>query len=200
MLGRTIGNYAVKEKIGEGGMGVVYVAEHPRIGRKVAIKTLHPQFGHTSDAVRRFFNEAKAAHEIKNPHIIDILDFGELEDGTSYFIMEWLDGQSLKHAIDAHPVFPVARAGHVADGILQALVAAHAHGIVHRDLKPDNVYLVHHLEDDDFVKVLDFGIAKLTADGADDAHRTGTGVLMGTPAFMSPEQCRGVADLDGRSD
>jgi serine/threonine-protein kinase len=201
LIGRTIGNYVIRGRLGEGGMGVLYVAEHPRIGRKVAIKTLRPQYSENPAVVRRFFHEAKAAHEIRNPHIVDIIDFGELEDGTSYITMELLEGRSLQQAVTGERVMGPGRALHIIDGVLEALVGAHAAGIVHRDLKPDNVFLVKHGADRDFVKVLDFGIAKLTADNmSSDAHRTGTGMLLGTPAYMSPEQCKGRSDLDARSD
>jgi len=200
VIGRTVGNYVVKEKIGEGGMGAVYLAEHPRIHRLVAIKVLLPEYSKNPQVVARFFNEAKAANEIHNDHIIDIIDFGELADSGSYIIMEWLDGKSLSASL-AQGAFGVARAVHVARGIGRALAAAHASGIVHRDLKPDNIFLVTRNEDPDFVKVLDFGIAKLmqpeTAAGPD--VKTKTGSLIGTPSYMSPEQCRGAV-VDHRTD
>jgi serine/threonine-protein kinase len=202
VIGRTIGNYVVQQKIGEGGMGAVYLAEHPRIRRQVAIKVLLPQFSSNPAVVARFFNEARAANEIRNEHIIDIIDFGELaDDGSSYIIMEWLDGRSLNSELQAAGRFPVPRAIHVARGIARALAAAHAHGIVHRDLKPDNIFLLRRAEDPDFVKVLDFGIAKLTqqANGQEDFAKTQTGAILGTPAYMSPEQCRGLT-IDHRTD
>src|SRR5262245_48062045 len=121
MIGRTIGNYVVKTKIGEGGMGAVYAAEHPRIGRRVAIKVLHSELGKSPEIVARFFTEARAANEIRNEHIIEILDFGELPDGTSYFIMEWLEGKSLATALEQQPKFAAERALHVARGIARAL-------------------------------------------------------------------------------
>ena len=201
MIGRTIGNYVVKTKIGEGGMGAVYAAEHPRIGRRVAIKVLHPELGKSPEIVARFFTEAKAANEIRNEHIIEILDFGELPDGISYFIMEWLDGKSLSTALEQEPKFPIARAMHTCRGIARALAAAHSKGIVHRDLKPDNVYLIRRGDDPDFVKVLDFGIAKLMTNDLSQGFKTQTGAIMGTPYYMSPEQCRGATkDIDHRTD
>ena len=201
MIGRTIGNYVVKTKIGEGGMGAVYAAEHPRIGRRVAIKVLHPELGKSPEIVARFFTEAKAANEIRNEHIIEILDFGELPDGISYFIMEWLDGKSLATALEQQPKFPIARAMHTCRGIARALASAHSKGIVHRDLKPDNVYLIRRGDDPDFVKVLDFGIAKLMTNDLSQGFKTQTGAIMGTPYYMSPEQCRGATkDIDHRTD
>src|SRR5262245_57292356 len=201
MIGRTIGNYVVKTKIGEGGMGAVYAAEHPRIGRRVAIKVLHPELGKSPEIVARFFTEAKAANEIRNEHIIEILDFGELPDGISYFVMEWLDGQSLAEALNRQRKFPLPRALHVARGVGRALAAAHESCIVHRDLKPDNIFLVKRGEDPDFVKVLDFGIAKLMQGDPQQAYKTQTGAIMGTPYYMSPEQCRGATrEMDQRAD
>jgi serine/threonine-protein kinase len=211
VVGRTIGNYIVKKKIGEGGMGAVYVAEHPRIGRRVAIKSLHAEHAKNPETVTRFFNEARAANAIRNEHIIDILDFGELEDGTSYFIMEWLEGMPLSEAIRNQPSMPLARALHIADGVGRALASAHSHGIIHRDLKPDNIFLIERTGDPDFVKVLDFGIAKLLTQPTEggegemeidaEGFKTRTGAILGTPSYMSPEQCRGAHDeVDARSD
>jgi eukaryotic-like serine/threonine-protein kinase len=195
---RTIHNYVIKQQIGQGGMGAVYLAEHARIGRRVAIKVLLPATSAQPDLVRRFFNEAKAAAEIRNPHIVDVIDFGELEDGTSYIIMEWLEGRSLAEALAKDGRIAIPRAVHIARGIGRALTAAHERGIVHRDLKPDNIMLVRHDDDADFVKVLDFGIAKLTMSGASDVQ-TVAGAIMGTPHYMSPEQCRGAV-VDQRTD
>ncbi len=196
MIGETIGNYVIRSKIGEGGMGAVYVAEHARLGRRVAVKVLLPHLGGSAEIVARFFNEAKAATDIKNEHIIDVLDFGEMRDGSSYIVMEWLDGQSLADLLKQR--LSIARTTHIARGIGEALAAAHARGIVHRDLKPDNIFLVTRGGDPDFVKVLDFGIAKLTLANAGDV-RTQTGAMMGTPLYMSPEQIKG-GHVDQRTD
>ncbi len=198
MIGTTIGNYVVRAKLGEGGMGAVYLAEHARLGRRVAVKVLLPHLGGSPDVVARFFNEAKAATEIKNEHIVDVLDFGELPDGASYIVMEWLEGQSLADLLKREGRVPIGRAAHIARGLGEALGAAHARGIVHRDLKPDNVFLVTRSGDPDFVKVLDFGIAKLAPANAGDV-RTQTGAMMGTPLYMSPEQING-ANVDHRTD
>jgi len=197
MIGETIGNYVIRSKIGEGGMGAVYLAEHARLGRRVAVKVLLPHLGGSAEIVARFFNEAKAATDIKNEHIIDVLDFGELRDGSSYIVMEWLEGQSLADLLTRERL-PIARTMHIARGIGEALAAAHARGIVHRDLKPDNIFLVTRGGDPDFVKVLDFGIAKLTLANAGDV-RTQTGAMMGTPLYMAPEQIKG-AHVDQRTD
>jgi len=196
MIGTAIGNYVVRSKLGEGGMGAVYLAEHARLGRRVAVKVLLPEMARSKDVVARFFNEAKAATDIKNEHIVDVLDFGDLPDGTSYIVMEHLEGQSLADVLRAGPM-PLARVLHVAKGMSEALGAAHARGIVHRDLKPDNIFLVTRGGDSDFVKVLDFGIAKLTTNAGD--VRTQAGAVMGTPLYMSPEQING-SGVDQRTD
>jgi hypothetical protein len=197
LIGRSIHNYVIKQKIGEGGMGAVYLGEHPKINRRVAIKVLLPQLSRDPGVVQRFFHEAKAATEIRNEHIVDIIDFGELDDGSHYIIMEWLDGRSLAEALAQDGRFGLVRAIHIARGIGRALTAAHSRGIVHRDLKPDNIFLIRHGDDPDFVKVLDFGIAKLMLADAD--IKTQTGAIMGTPFYMSPEQCNGSA-VDQRTD
>src|SRR5262249_47515251 len=143
----------------------------------------------------------KAANEIRNEHIIEILDFGELPDGVSYFIMEWLDGKSLLTALEQEPKFALPRALHVSRGIARALASAHQKGLAHRDLKPDNVYLIRRGDDADFIKVLDFGIAKLMSNDPTQGFKTQTGAIMGTPYYMSPEQCRGATkDIDHRTD
>ncbi|HSZ83040.1 MAG TPA: serine/threonine-protein kinase, partial [Polyangia bacterium] len=142
----------------------------------------------------------RAASDIRNEHIVDVLDFGQLPDGSPYLVMEWLEGQSLAALLLDVPVLAPARAARIVRGVTQALRAAHGKGVVHRDLKPDNVFLVPRDSDPDFVKVLDFGIAKLVAAGASSTFQTQTGAIMGTPAYMSPEQCRGAKEIDHRSD
>jgi len=200
MIGRTVGNYVISAKVGQGGMGVVYRAEHPQISRAVAIKVLHPGADSNPELVHRFFNEARAATQIRNEHVVEVLDFGQLPEHTHYLVMEWLDGQTLGSLLLAETKLPVARASHVLRGIVRALKAAHAKGVVHRDLKPDNVFLVPRDGDDDLVKVLDFGIAKLMAAGPSPNYQTQTGAIIGTPAYMSPEQCRGAKEIDARTD
>jgi len=200
MIGRTIGNYIVRDKIGEGGMGVVFRAEHPHINRRVAIKVLHPGADRNPEVVHRFFNEARAATEIRNEHIVEVLDFGTLPEGMPYLVMEWLDGESLGGLLRSTKKLPLARAALIMSGIARALRAAHAKGVVHRDLKPDNVFLVRRDGEPDLVKVLDFGIAKLLATGTPASYQTQTGAIIGTPAYMSPEQCRGAKEIDYRTD
>jgi len=202
-VGKAIGNYKVVQQIGEGGMGVVYMAEHPVIGRKVAIKLLHASFARDSETVARFFNEARAIHLIAHPNIVEIMDFGQTADGQPYFIMEFLQGQSLADRIARGPMSPTDAVAIVTQ-ICDALQAAHDKNIVHRDLKPHNVFLTG-AEAKPTVKILDFGVAKMTtgwntADSGGQSVKTRTGSLMGTPLYMSPEQCRGSGKLDHRTD
>jgi len=183
-------------------MGAVYLAEHPFMGRKAAIKVLRREFAEDRGLVERFMNEARAANAIRHPNIIDIIDVGRLPSGIPYLMMEFLEGESLAHRI-ARGKLEVPEAVDVILQTTAALAAAHGKGIVHRDLKPDNLYLV---PDDSApggvrVKVLDFGIAKLRGDLSGGASKTQAGSLMGTPPYMSPEQCRGVSDeIDHRTD
>lgn len=203
LAGQTIGNYKLVQQIGEGGMGVVYLAEHPVIGRKVAIKLLHPSVAKDAETVARFFNEARAIHLIAHPNIVEILDFGQTTDGQPYFIMEYLTGESLAERIARGPV-PPDEAVTIVSQICDALQAAHDKMIVHRDLKPHNVYLLAH-GGRQIVKILDFGVAKMSAgwdasQSGGQSVKTRTGSLMGTPLYMSPEQCRGSGKLDHRTD
>jgi serine/threonine-protein kinase len=184
-------------------MGSVYLAEHPLIGKKVALKVLHAEFSGNDDIATRFFHEAKAVNDIQHPNIVDILDYGVIPSSgqkTVYFIMEFLDGQSLAHLIHAQAPLPPERALAIGLQVADSLAASHKQEIVHRDLKPDNVMLIQRGRMHDFVKVLDFGIAKLTGDHHPGSRRTRTGIVMGTPAYMSPEQCEGKGNVDHRTD
>jgi len=199
-VGVAVGNYIVKSKLGEGGMGIVWLAEHPLIGKRVAIKVIHPSYARNPEAVSRFFTEAQAVNRVGHPNIVDITDFGQSPAGESYFVMEFLSGQSLAQRMQGAGL-DLRRAVHVATQACDALAASHAAGILHRDLKPDNIYLIKRGADPDFVKVLDFGLAKLTGDaGKASQHKTRTGSMMGTPYYMAPEQCAGKADIDARAD
>ncbi len=206
LIGQTIGNYLVTQKLGEGGMGAVYLAEHPSIGKKVALKVLHSEFSTNPEVTGRFFHEAKAVNDIGHPNIVDIVDYGILQAGGGreqlvYFIMEYLAGVTLSQLIRAEAPLPPERALGIALQVADALSASHNRGIIHRDLKPDNIILNQRGRERDFVKLLDFGIAKLTGGGAVGSHRTRTGIVMGTPAYMSPEQCEGRNDkVDQRTD
>jgi serine/threonine protein kinase len=199
-IGQTVGNYNVTAKLGEGGMGVVYLAEHPVIGRKAALKAIHPHFGHSADVVSRFITEAKSINQIGNEHIVDVTDFGTTPAGDFYFIMEYLQGEALVDRLDRITRLPPERALSIAGQITKALQASHDHGVVHRDLKPDNVFLVTQGDDDHFVKVLDFGLAKLVGVDGAALRTTQSGAVVGTPYYMAPEQCEGKIDVDHRVD
>ena len=202
LIGKSIGNYQIKAKLGEGGMGTVYLGEHPLIGKRVAVKVLLEELASKEDIVSRFFNEAKAVNDIGHQNIVDIVDFGKMKDDFGrdivYFIMEFLDGESLAARL-RRTGLTFKETMHVMAQSCSALSASHAKGIVHRDLKPENLYLCPRGGDKNFVKLLDFGIAKLTGDGG-QSHKTRTGLVIGTPAYMSPEQCEGKGLIDLRSD
>src|SRR4051812_27378542 len=203
MIGETFGNFRVTQLIGEGGMGVVYLAEHPGIGRRAAVKVLRPGLTDNPEITKRFFNEARAANAIRHPGIVEVFDCGTLPSGTSYIVMELLEGENLAARLRTVGRLPIADARRVAAQTASALAAAHTAGIVHRDLKPDNLFLVPDDRDRslELVKVLDFGIAKLGQQGSNvSSVRTRTGSVMGTPAYMSPEQCRGTREIDHRTD
>lgn len=186
LLGRTIaGRYLIEDKIGGGGMGVVYRGRHQVIDRAVAIKFLHQRFTRDPTSRKRFLGEARAANQIDHDNIIDITDFGETEDGLVYLVMEYLQGRSLDNEIGGQPVQPV-RAVRIAVQIASGLARAHELDVIHRDVKPANVFLIRRRGDPDFVKLLDFGIARFER----EVRITDRGSLMGTPEYMAPEQVR----------
>ena len=194
MIGRwIIGQYVVQEKLGEGGMGVVYLADQPSVGRQAVIKMLHPELLRDPSVAPRFEVEARAASQLNHPHIITIYNYGAMEDGALYLAMEYCHGVILEQAMRQGP-FTSERTLAVGAMIADALAEAHRHGVVHRDLKPSNIMLEQVGRRSDFVKVLDFGIAKV-----EGLKMTKTGMMIGTPQYMSPEQLRGD-DLDGRAD
>ncbi len=201
LIGRTIGSYRVERQLGKGGMGAVYMGIHPMIGSRVAIKFLHPQYNHDDKIVDRFFNEARAVNVIGHDNILKILDLDVTEDNRHYFVMEFLQGKVVQNLLKPNVPVPLEVAGPILLQVCDALEAAHRKGIVHRDLKPDNVYLISMKGKKNFVKVVDFGIARVTDDSGESTGKTQTGMVMGTPAYMSPEQGSGQTNkIDGRSD
>jgi serine/threonine-protein kinase len=215
-IGASIGPYRVVRKLGSGGMGVVYEAVHKQIGRQAAIKLLHAQFAVQKDIVSRFLNEARAANLVRHPGIVDIYEFGTTQSGNAYIVMEYIDGVSLASRLkqSAGPLGVAALP--LFQKMAQALAAAHEKGIVHRDLKPDNVMIIADRETagGERIKILDFGIAKLSLgalaageqdrdepeSGTQPEFKTRTGAMMGTPAYMAPEQCRGAEQVTDRTD
>ncbi len=197
----TIGAYNVLKKIGEGGMGAVYLGEHTLLGRKAAIKVLLPALSADQNVVRRFFNEARAVTQISDPGIVQVFDFGHHTDGSAFIVMELLEGESMTSRGRRLGRFKASDCVRLIRMACTSLAAAHAKGIVHRDLKPDNLFIVGDpaVTGGERPKILDFGIAKLSGD-VPDMHKTRTGMLIGTPVYMSPEQCRGAGDVDHRSD
>jgi WD40 repeat protein len=196
MPGEMVGEYQVESRLGEGGMGDVFQGLHPVIGKRVAIKVLKPAFGGSEEMVQRFISEAASVNKICHPNIVDVFAFGQLDDGRHYFVMEFLDGESFEAWLQRERHIALADLLPVLRQVADALDAAHAAGVIHRDLKPDNIHLVTDHKGRRLAKVVDFGIAKFASGGS---HRTQTGLVMGTPHFMSPEQCRGQS-VDHRTD
>jgi serine/threonine-protein kinase len=189
--------YHVMKKLGEGGMGQVYLAEHVKMGRKSALKVMHPGMKSDVDAISRFNREAANASRIAHPNVASVYDFGETPDGIIYLAMEFVDGPPLTSVIEQQGALPPKRAADIVRQTADALAVAHDMGIVHRDLKPDNIMVARTRDGGDLVKVVDFGIAK--AAGNEAQKVTKTGLVVGTPEYMSPEQLSGDK-LDGRSD
>lgn len=204
--GCSLGPYRIVRLIGKGGMGAVYEARQAPLDRRVALKTLHPDYASNKGAVARFFNEAKALSRLEHPSIVQVSDFGSAADGTAYLVMEFLRGEPLGHRIRERGArgerMPLVSALEVAIQVADVLLVAHAAGIVHRDIKPDNLMLIPDsvAPGGERVKVLDFGIAKLTHPDDRGAVRTATQAVIGTPSYMSPEQCAGAGGVDERTD
>ena len=190
--------YRILRRIGKGGMGEVFLAEHTAIGKQVAIKILSEDFAKKPRIVQRFLQEARAASLIRHENVVDITDFGHTPSGLPFLTMEFLVGEDLKHTLRREGPLPWPRARRMLVQLLAALAAAHRQGVIHRDIKPDNVFRVRRGDNPDFIKVLDFGIAKVVGEEVDQ-NLTQTGVVMGTAEYMSPEQARSDP-LDARTD
>ena len=183
-------------------MATVFLGEHPRIGRRVAIKVIHPELSTSPEMVSRFFTEARAVSTLRHEHLVEIQDYGQTPEGDNFIIMEYLDGVTLSGVLDPANRLPPQRAVVISIQIGEALQAAHERGVVHRDLKPDNIFLLRRPGGEDYVKVLDFGLAKLTGGPAmmQREHKTRTGSVLGTPHYMAPEQAEGKSTVDPRAD
>jgi serine/threonine-protein kinase len=188
--------YVLEEFLGEGGMGIVLRGRHKVIGKRVAVKVLRADLAGDAELTERFLTEAKAASSVGHPNIVEIFDYGKLADGSAYFVMEYLEGHSLATILGETPVLPMKRVYHIGRQVAEALQAAHDAGVVHRDMKPENVMLIRREGQEDHVKILDFGIAKI----ASATNRlTRAGSVFGTPQYMSPEQANGDS-VDHRTD
>jgi serine/threonine protein kinase len=187
LIGRMIaGRYLIQRKLGAGGMGTVYRCRHQVIDRDVAIKFLLPEYSRDKEYRHRFLTEARVANQVNHEHIIDITDFGQTDDGYVYIVMEFLQGRTVAAEINLGPM-PPRRAFRIAIQIAEGLARAHELGVVHRDIKPENIYLISYKDEPDFVKILDFGVARF----AQELHITKHGTVVGTPEYMSPEQITG---------
>jgi serine/threonine-protein kinase len=202
LLGQVLAaKYRIDEKIDEGGMGCVYRATHVLMEKVVAVKVLHPALAADDKIVARFTREARAASRISHPHAINVTDFGESENGIVYLVMEYLRGRTLKDIVRSDGPMPLARVVEIVRQVSGALEAAHAEGVVHRDLKSDNIMLEEASGGGDWAKVLDFGIAKIQEPlDKPDEGLTAPNLIIGTPQYMSPEQCSQASDIDTRSD
>lgn len=193
--------YRIDERISEGGMGTVYRATHVLMDKRVAIKVLHPSLAADDKIVARFSREARAASRISHPHALNVTDFGESASGVVFLVMEFLDGRTLKDVIQTEGPMPLERAVEILKQVAGALDAAHSEGVVHRDLKSDNIMLMVGANGADWAKVLDFGIAKIKENaGHTDPALTAPNLIIGTPQYMSPEQCSQASEIDSRSD
>ncbi|MEY2667669.1 MAG: hypothetical protein RJA59_307, partial [Pseudomonadota bacterium] len=199
LVGRTLGDrYRILSRLGQGGMGSIYLAEHVTLGKRMAVKVLRPEYSRDEELLDRFQHEARAASQIGQENIVEVFDFGHTPEGEAYFVMEALEGESLARILHRDGPIPLSRAVPIFLQICRALGAAHQRGIVHRDLKPENVFVLRRVDGSDFVKVLDFGIAK--GPGTPEAKRlTKAGSIIGTPEYMSPEQASSNV-IDQRSD
>ncbi|HRI54449.1 MAG TPA: protein kinase, partial [Pseudomonadota bacterium] len=206
LLGSLVGNFRLVGKLGQGGMGVVYEAEHHQIGHRAAVKVLHNEFAHSPDYAKRFLNEARAVNIIRHPSLVEIFEYGQRPDGSLYIVMEFLDGESLyKRTGESGVRLPQTKVAELGLQIARALATAHDKGVIHRDLKPENIMLIADpvRPAEERVKILDFGIAKLQRRGVSEpaaGGKTGVGAVMGTPLYMAPEQFGKAESVEGAAD
>ena len=194
---RHLGQYRLRKRIGGGGMGEVYLAEHQLLKRPCAIKLIRPEGLAEPNVLERFEREVQLTATLSHPNTVEVFDYGRTEDGTYYYVMEYLPGLSLGDLVERHGPLPPARAVYLLRQVCGALGEAHAAGLIHRDVKPSNIFAARRGGMDDVAKLLDFGLVRPVAPRA--AHLSGEGQILGTPRFMSPEQARG-RELDARSD
>ncbi len=199
--GTTVGGrYRIEALLGRGGMGAVFAATNTAIGKRVALKFLYREATRDLDSVARFQREAEAASAVESAHIVQIFDSGRTDDDLPFLVMELLKGEDLRTRLQREGRLPLAEVVHIAGQVARALRGAHAAGIVHRDLKPDNIFLCERDDDPMFVKIVDFGISKVSRRGANADTLTHQGVVLGTAFYMSPEQAQALRDIDGRTD
>lgn len=197
---RELGQYRLRRKLGQGGMGEVYLAEHALLKRPCAVKRIHPKFLHSVEQIKRFEREVQTTARLRHPNTVEIFDYGRAEDGTFYYVMEYLPGLSLEELVNRHGPMPAERAVHLLRQVCGALREAHRMGLIHRDIKPSNVVVLPDGSPHDQVKLVDFGLVQSLATETDpEAKITRDGLIVGTPEYMSPEQAQGLA-LDERSD
>jgi serine/threonine-protein kinase len=194
------GKYVVERTLGEGGMGFVLAAMHRHLDQRVAIKCLLPELADDPEIVTRFLREGQAATKIRSEHVVRVLDVGTLDSGAPFLVMEYLEGRDLAHLLEAGGPLPIQRAIDYVLQALEAIAEAHALGMVHRDLKPANLFESHRADGTPVIKVLDFGISKVTTPGGMNAAVTRTQTTMGSPQYMPPEQMRSTRDVDARAD
>ena len=197
---RRLGQYVLTRQLNEGGMGEVHLAEHQFLRRPCAVKLIRPERANDAGALQRFEREVQAAAALTHPNAVQIYDYGHADDGTFYYAMEYLPGVSLDELVERHGALPPARAVHILAQLCDALREAHGRGLVHRDVKPSNVMLCERGGLHDVAKLLDFGLVAMTLKDAGDPKLTQAGLVLGTPAFMSPEQCAGDDEIGPASD
>src|SRR5262249_52681688 len=197
---RRLGQYQLKERLGAGGMGEVYLAEHRLLKRPCAVKLIHPESAGDTAALRRFEREVRATAQLTHPNTVEIYDYGHAEAGTFYYVMEYLPSLDRDGLVTRYGPVPPARAAHFLRQLCGAMQEAHAAGLVHRDIKPGNVLVCRHGGRHDMAKLLDFGLVQAAGARGDPSRLTAKGAVGGTPAYMAPEQARGAEAADARSD